>query len=58
MATMTYSDSMKQPSDIIIKYSPAALYSRWQIIFRGVVQDYAATPERAIEAPLASLSAI
>ena len=47
---MTYSEEMKQPTDIVIRYTKSATYAKWHILYNNVVQDTAPTPERALEA--------
>jgi hypothetical protein len=45
-----YSEEMKNPMDIVIRYTSASPYAKWHILYNGVVQDTAATAERALEA--------
>jgi hypothetical protein len=48
--TVIYSEPMKQPTDIVIRYTNGSAFSKWHILHNGVLQDAAATPERALEA--------
>lgn len=47
---LNYSDSMKQYTDIVIRFTGGSGYARWNVMCDGKLQDSAATPERALEA--------
>ena len=48
--TMTYSDEMKYPTEIVIRYTSGSTHAKWHVLYGGVIQDTAATAERALEA--------
>jgi len=50
MATMIYSDDMKQPTEIVIRYTGNSAYAKWHVLYGGVIQDTATSAERALEA--------
>ena len=48
--TMTYSEEMKHPTEIVIRYTGNSAYAKWHVLYGGVIQDTATTAERALEA--------
>jgi len=45
-----YSEDMKHPTEIVIRYTGSSAHAKWHVLYGGVIQDTATSPERALEA--------